>query len=49
MLDGFSLQRGVMARAVRTGETQFVADAGSDPDFLEATPGILAEVDGALR
>ena len=44
VLDGFSLQHGVMARAVRTGETQFVADAGSDPDFLEATAGILAEV-----
>jgi diguanylate cyclase (GGDEF)-like protein len=44
VLDGFGLHRGVMARAVRTGETQFVADAGSDPDFLEATPGILAEV-----
>lgn len=44
VLDGFSLQRGVMARAVRTGETQFVADVTSDPDFLEATPGILAEV-----
>ena len=44
VLDGFSLQRGVMARAVRTGETQFVADVTSDPDFLEAMPGILAEV-----
>lgn len=44
VLDGFGLQRGVMARAVRTGETQFVDDVSSDPDFLEATDGILAEV-----
>ena len=44
VLDGFSLQRGVMARAVRTGETQFVADATSESDFLEAMPGIVAEV-----
>jgi diguanylate cyclase (GGDEF)-like protein len=44
VLDGFSLQRGVMARAVRTGETQFVPDARAEPDFLEATAGILAEV-----
>jgi diguanylate cyclase (GGDEF)-like protein len=44
VLDGFSLQRGVMARAVRTGETQFIPDASSEPDFLEATGGILAEV-----
>jgi diguanylate cyclase (GGDEF)-like protein len=33
-----------MARAVRTGETQFVADVTRDPDFLEATSGIVAEV-----
>lgn len=44
VLDGFSLERGVMARAVRTGTTQFVPDARADPDFLEATTGILAEV-----
>jgi diguanylate cyclase (GGDEF)-like protein len=44
VLDGFSLDHGVMARAVRTGETQFVPDVRDDPDFLEATAGILAEV-----
>lgn len=44
VLDGFSLQHGVMARAVRTGETQFVPDVSSDQDFLAATPGILSEV-----
>ncbi|HEU0246679.1 MAG TPA: diguanylate cyclase [Gaiellaceae bacterium] len=44
VLDGFSLEHGVMARAVRTGQTQFVADVTRDPDFLEATPGIVAEV-----
>ena len=38
------MQRGVMARAVRTGETQFIDDVRRDPDFLEATEGILAEV-----
>jgi diguanylate cyclase (GGDEF)-like protein len=44
VLDGFSLDHGVMARAVRTGETQVVPDVREDPDFLEATAGILAEV-----
>jgi diguanylate cyclase (GGDEF)-like protein len=44
VLDGFSLDHGVMARAVRTGETQFVPDVRADPDFLEATAGILAEL-----
>ena len=44
VLDGFSLEHGVMARAVRTGETQFVPDVRGDADFLEATAGILSEV-----
>lgn len=44
VLDGFGLDHGVMARAVRTGKTQFVPDASADPDFLEATTGIVAEV-----
>jgi len=37
--DGFPLDQGVMARAVRTGQTQFVADVAIDPDFIAAATG----------
>jgi diguanylate cyclase (GGDEF)-like protein len=42
--DGFSLDQGVMARAVRTGETQFLRDAADDPDFIAAMSGITSEI-----
>ena len=37
--DGFRLDQGVMARAVRTGQTQFIADVAIDPDFIAAATG----------
>jgi diguanylate cyclase (GGDEF)-like protein len=42
--DGFSLDQGVMARAVRTGETQFIDDTPGDPDFIAAMAGITSEI-----
>jgi diguanylate cyclase (GGDEF)-like protein len=42
--DGFSLDQGVMARAVRTGETQFIDDTTRDPDFIAAMAGITSEI-----
>jgi diguanylate cyclase (GGDEF)-like protein len=42
--DGFSLDQGVMARAVRTGKTQFLADTERDPDFIAAMAGITSEI-----
>ena len=42
--DGFSLDNGVMARAVRCRETQFVADVTDDPDFVAAIAGLVSEV-----
>ena len=42
--DGFSLDQGVMARAVRTGETQFIDDTPRDPDFIAAMAGITSEI-----
>ena len=41
---GFSLDQGVMARAVRAGETQFVGDTKSDPDFIAEFAGITSEI-----
>jgi diguanylate cyclase (GGDEF)-like protein len=42
--DGFSLDQGVMARAVRSGETQFLRDTSDDPDFIAAAAGIASEL-----
>ena len=42
--DGFPLDQGVMARAVRDGKTQFLADVSRDGDFIAATTGLVSEV-----
>jgi diguanylate cyclase (GGDEF)-like protein len=42
--DGIQLDKGVMARSVRTNTTQFVPSVAGDPDFIEATGGIVSEV-----
>jgi diguanylate cyclase (GGDEF)-like protein len=42
--DGFPVSRGVMARAVRTGATQFVPDVTADADYVGAVGGIVSEV-----
>jgi diguanylate cyclase (GGDEF)-like protein len=42
--DGFSLGQGVMARAIRAGETQLVEDTAHDPDFIAAVAGITSEI-----
>ncbi len=34
--DGLPLDRGVMARAFKTGDVQFVPDVRADPDFIPA-------------
>jgi diguanylate cyclase (GGDEF)-like protein len=42
--DGFPLDRGIMARAVRTGELQFVPDVTLDPDFVAALSDLHSEI-----
>jgi diguanylate cyclase (GGDEF)-like protein len=42
--DGIPLDTGVMARSLRTNATQFVTSVTDDPDFIEATEGIVSEV-----
>ena len=43
-LERIPLSRGVMARVARTGKPVLLEDAHSDPEFLEAVPGIVSEV-----
>jgi diguanylate cyclase (GGDEF)-like protein len=42
--DGFSLEQGVIARAARTGESQFVPDVSLDPDFVVAANTVRSEI-----
>ncbi|MBA3331675.1 MAG: GGDEF domain-containing protein [Actinobacteria bacterium] len=42
--DGFALDQGVMGRAVRTGESEFIADPAADPDFIAATTDLRSEL-----
>jgi diguanylate cyclase (GGDEF)-like protein len=42
--DGFALDQGVVARAVRTGETQLVEDTDEDPDFIAVMAGVTSEI-----
>jgi diguanylate cyclase (GGDEF)-like protein len=44
MRDGFPLDRGVMARAFKTGEVQFVPDVRADPDFIPAMRELRSEI-----
>jgi len=46
--DGFALDQGVMARAIRSGETQFLEDAAADPDFIAAMAGVTSELAAPL-
>ena len=47
-LERIPLSRGVMARVARTGKPVLLEDAHSDPEFLEAVPGIVSEVSAML-
>jgi diguanylate cyclase (GGDEF)-like protein len=42
--DGIPLDMGVLGRALRTGTAQFLPDVGDDPEFIQATGGIVSEV-----
>src|SRR6187200_1982465 len=42
--DGLPLDRGVMARALRDGRTQLVADVTADPDYVAGARGVVSEL-----
>ncbi|MEO6064206.1 MAG: diguanylate cyclase, partial [Lysobacterales bacterium] len=46
---GWSMTRGVVARAFRTGLPQFVPDVGVDPDYVMGDPAIRAEFAVPIR
>jgi diguanylate cyclase (GGDEF)-like protein len=42
--DGIPLDKGVLARAVRTNTTQFLPNVADEHDFIEAVGGIVSEI-----
>lgn len=44
ILEGFSLEQGVIADAFRTGQPQFVPDVQADPRYIAAIPEVVAEL-----
>ncbi|HZO62284.1 MAG TPA: diguanylate cyclase, partial [Gaiellaceae bacterium] len=42
--DGFALDQGVIARAARTGELQYVGDVADDPEFIVAAQLVCSEI-----
>jgi diguanylate cyclase (GGDEF)-like protein len=42
--DGFALGQGVIARAARTGELQYVADVAQDAEFIVAAEEVRSEI-----
>lgn len=49
VLDNIPLERGIMARAVRRGETIFLPDVSTDAEFLAAIPNIQSEIAVPLK
>ena len=47
--DGIRIERGIMGRAVRLGTPQHATDVRSDPDYVQALPGIESELALPLR
>jgi PAS domain S-box-containing protein len=45
----FSPEQGIIGRALRTGETQWVPDVSVDPDYIAGHPGIRSELVVPLR
>jgi diguanylate cyclase (GGDEF)-like protein len=47
--DGITTDSGVTGRAVRLGRAQLAADVTTDPDYVAALPGVVAELAIPLR
>jgi diguanylate cyclase (GGDEF)-like protein len=47
--DGLTVESGIIGRAVRLGRAQLATDVHSDPDYVQALPGVLSELAIPLR
>jgi diguanylate cyclase (GGDEF)-like protein len=44
VLDGMETAAGITGRTFRTGTTHYIADVSLEPEYLEAIPGVVAEM-----
>ncbi len=49
VVDGFSVDAGVIGRVVRTGQPVLIEDVTADPTFVAAIPGLRAEAAAPIR
>jgi diguanylate cyclase (GGDEF)-like protein len=47
--DGIAVESGITGRAIRLGRAQLAPDVDSDPDYVAALPGVVAELAVPLR
>ena len=47
--DGLGFDEGIVGRALRTARTELVEDVASDPDYVEAAPGVVSGLVLPLR
>jgi diguanylate cyclase (GGDEF)-like protein len=47
--DGITIDSGITGRAIRLGRPQLATDVSSDPDYVPALPGVVAELAIPLR
>lgn len=49
VVDGFTPGRGVIGRVVESGRPQIIEDVSTDPEFIAAVPGLVAEACAPVR
>lgn len=49
ILEGFSIDDGIVAETFRSGEPQFVPDVSADPRYIPAIPDVVAELSLPIR
>jgi diguanylate cyclase len=49
ILEGFSIDHGVIAETFQTGQAQFIPDVSADPRYIAAVPDVVSELSLPLR
>ena len=49
ILEGFSIDHGIIAETFRSGEPQFVPDVSADPRYIAAVPDVVSELSLPIR
>lgn len=49
ILEGFSVEQGIIAETFQSGEPQFVPDVSADPRYIAAIPDVVSELSMPIR